>query len=105
MIQRQYKTCSRRRATWVREQNYLLKRHPVLVPVLLLLGASLASSASFSAENVFPLLTLLGIPSDVLCLSVALVLGITGILTSIIGILEYIDRRAIQAAMFPEAKE
>jgi VIT1/CCC1 family predicted Fe2+/Mn2+ transporter len=105
MIQRQYETCSRRRANWVRERNYLLKRHPVLVPVLLLLGAGLASSASFSAGNVFPLLTLLGIPSNVLCLSVALVLGITGILTSIIGILEYIDRRTIQAAMFPEAKE
>jgi len=105
MIQRRYETCSRRRASWVRERNYLLKRHPVLVPVLLLLGAGLASSASFSAENVFPLLTLIGLPSNVLCLSVALVLGITGILTSIIGILEYIDRQTIQAAMFPEAKE
>lgn len=89
----------------MRERNYLLKRHPVLLPVLLLLGAFLASSASFSVGNIFPLLTLIGMPSSILCLSIALILGITGILTSIIGILEYIDRRGMHVAMFPEAKE
>lgn len=104
MIQRQYETGSRLRG-WRHEKNLLLKRHPILLPALLLLGAGLASSASFSAVNVFPLLTLIGIPSNVLCLSIALVLGITGTLASIIGVLEHIDRRSIQAATFPEAKE
>jgi len=105
MIQSQYESCSRKRSIWVRDQKHLLTRHPVLLPVFLLLGACLASSGSFSAENVFPLLVLLGIPSNVLCLSVALVLGISGVLVSIISILEYIDRRSVHVALFPEAKE
>jgi hypothetical protein len=105
MIQSQYEASSRKRSLWIRDQKYLLKRHPVLLPLLLVLGACLASIGSFSAENVFPLLTLLGMPSNVLCLSMALVLGISGVLTSIISLLEHIDRRSVHAAMFPEAKE
>ncbi len=105
MIQNQYESCSRKRSIWVRDREHLLKRHPVLVPVILLLGAYLASIASFSAENIFPLLTLIGTPSNVLCLLIALVLGISGVLVSIISILECIDRRSVHAAMFPEAKE
>ncbi|MBV9614927.1 MAG: hypothetical protein JO031_05635 [Ktedonobacteraceae bacterium] len=105
MVQSQYKSYCQKRSIWVRDRNHVLKRHPVLLPVLLLLGACLASSASFSAENVFPLLTLIGVPSNVLCLLLALVLGISGVLTSIIGILECIDRHTVHAAMFPEAKE
>ena len=105
MIQSQYKSCNRKRSLWVRDQTQLLKRYPVLLPVLLLLGACLASIGSFSAANVFPLLTLLGISSNVLCLSGALVLGISGVLASIISILECIDRRSVHTAMFPETKE
>lgn len=105
MVQSQYKSCSRKRSSWVRDQNPLLKRHPVVLPILLLLGACLASITSFSAENVFPLLTLIGLSSNVLCLSIALVLGISGILVSIISIIECIDRRSVQATLFSEAKE
>ena len=105
MIQSQYEACSRKHSIWIRDQTHLLTRHPVVLPVLLLLGACLASIVSVSAANVFPLLTLLGMPSNVLCLSIALVLGISGILVSIISILECIDRRSVHAALFPEAKE
>jgi len=105
MIQSRYESCSRKRSIWVRDQNHLLKRHPVSLPVLLLLGAFLASIASFSMENIFPLLMLIGMPSNVLCLSIALILGISGVLASIISILECIDRRSVHAAMFLEAKE
>ncbi len=105
MVQSQYTACSGKRSSRVQDQNPLLKRHPVLLPLLLLLGACLASSASFSAGNVFPLLTLIGLPSSVLCLSIALVLGIPGILVGIISVIECIDRRSVHVTMFSEAKE
>jgi hypothetical protein len=105
MIQSQYKSCSWKRSRQVQDHNPLRKRHPVLVPFLLLLGGCLAGIASVSTENVFPLLTLIGVPSSVLCLSIAFVLGISGCLVGIIGIIEWIDRHCIQATMFLEAKE
>lgn len=105
MIQSQYKSCSWKRSSQVRDHNLLRKRHPVLVPFLLLLGGCLAGIASVSTANVFPLLTLLGVPSNVLCLSIAFVLGISGCLVGIIGMIEWIDRHCVQATMFLEAKE
>jgi hypothetical protein len=105
MLPGQYTSRSGKQSGHVRDQHPLLKRHPVLLPLLLLLGACLAGIASFSTGNVFPLLTLIGLPSNVLCLSIALVLGISGILVGIIGIIECIDRRSIQATLFSKAKE
>lgn len=105
MIQSQYKSCSWKRSSQTRERNPLLKRHPVLVPFLLLLGGCLAGIASTSTANVFPLLTLIGMPSDVLCLSIALILSISGCLAGIIGSIEWIDRRSVQTTLFAEAKE
>lgn len=99
MIQSQYKSCSWKRSSQTRE------RHPVLVPFLLLLGGCLAGIASTSTANVFPLLTLIGMPSDVLCLSIALILSISGCLAGIIGSIEWIDRRSVQTTLFAEAKE
>ena len=99
MIQSQYKAWSWKRSSQARE------RHPVLLPVLLLLGGCLAGIASTSTANVFPLLTLIGMPSAVLCLSIALVLSISGCLAGIIGIIEWIDRRSVQTTLFAEAKE
>jgi len=75
------------------------------VPFLLLLGGCLAGIGSVTTENVFPLLTLIGLPSNVLCLSIALVLGISGCLVGIINIIEWIDRHCVQVTMFAEAKE
>ena len=105
MIQNQSKSCSWKRSSQVQDHNPLRKRYPVLVPFLLLLGGCLAGIASVSAENVFPLLTLIGVPSTVLCLSIALVLGISGFLVGIINIIEWIDRHSVQVTMFAEAKE
>jgi anaerobic C4-dicarboxylate transporter len=102
MIQSQYK---RKQSISIRDRSTLLKHHPVLLPVALLSCSLILANTAFSAENIFPVLTLLGVPSIPLCLSIALVLGISGILTSIIGIIEYIDGHSVKAAMFPKSKE
>ncbi|HLQ29956.1 MAG TPA: hypothetical protein VK140_12050 [Ktedonobacteraceae bacterium] len=88
----------------------LLGRHPVLIPVILLSGSVGLCAASFFADTLFlpPLLTWLGVPAVLLCLSVALVLGISGVLASIISILESIDRyrlrNRLHIATFPKSK-
>lgn len=84
-------------------QNALRKRHPMLTALVLLGGAVLFSSISPFADTLFPLLILAGISPLFLCLSLACVLGIAGVLAGIIGILERIDRR--QIAAFSEYKE
>src|SRR5437660_255604 len=77
---------------WKRpNRNPLLKRHPVVLPLLLLAGACFAVMMSLMAENIFPLLMWIGVSPAIFCLSIALVLGISGVLTSIIGIIEHIE--------------
>jgi len=44
------------------------------------------------------------VPTALLCLSAALVLGVAGILASIISILETIDRLRVQTTTFPKPK-
>jgi hypothetical protein len=87
------------------QASFLRLKYPALIPLLLLSGALIAGCAAFSGEDLFPGLTLIGVSTIPLCLSIALVAGISGILTSIVGIIEYIDRQSIRAAMFPESKE
>lgn len=73
----------------------LLQRHPVLTPVVLLGSSLLLGVASIFANAVFSVLTLVGVPVGTLvlfCVLVAFVLGIAGVLASIIGILEQVDR-------------
>ncbi len=73
----------------------LLQRHPVLTPVVLLCSSLLLGVTSIFADAVFSVLTLVGVPVGtlvLLCVLVAFVLGIAGVLASIIGILEQVDR-------------
>ncbi len=86
-------------------RDLLLQRHPVLVPVTFLSGAVVLGIASFFANMLFPVLTLLGIPTGSICLLFALVSGIAGILTGITGLIERIDRFRLPAEMFPQPKE
>jgi len=80
-------------------------RHRAIISLVLLGGALVLSTVSFFTDNLFPLLSLLGIPSAQLCLTFAFVLGISGIVTSIIVMIERIDRSWSQAAMFQRSKE
>lgn len=69
-------------------KSVLLQQHPVLVPLILLGGSLLAGLAAI----VFPLLT--GVPMIsfvTLCLSLACVMGIAGLLVGITGILALVD--------------
>jgi hypothetical protein len=81
------------------QRGHIRHRHPVLFPVALLLGALVLLLASSFANTLFPLLVLLGVPSTQLCLAIALVLGIVGSLTGIIGIIERLDHRSTHTGL------
>lgn len=87
---------------------YLLRRYPVLLPVLLILSAIGLSVASLFADALFPVLAWMSIPAGLMCLSVALVLGVTGVLASIISIIEGFERCRLRqhwpTATWPESK-
>jgi hypothetical protein len=87
------------------ERSPLLQRHPVLAPVLLLCGSLVLGIASCFADSVFPALAFLGTPSALLCLAFAFVLGIAGIIASIITMIECVHQHCLQAAMFLQPKE
>lgn len=87
------------------QQSSLLRRHPVMMPVLLIGSAVGLFIVSFFANSLFPLLALIGAPPTIMCLLLALVLGICGILASIISIIEKIDRSRFQAPMFTQPEE
>lgn len=80
-------------------------RHRAFIAFFLLSGALAFSIASFFTDSLFSVLNLLGIPSAQLCLTLAFVLGISGIVTSIVVMIERIDRFWSQAAMFQKSKE
>jgi hypothetical protein len=76
---------------------------------VLLLGSSVGLLiASSSGDTLFPALAVIGVPTANLCLLVALVLGISGILASIIYLIEKVDcylSRRLQAGVFAQSKE
>ena len=92
MIQGQFESLEHRRHLFRKERGRLLHYYPVRLPAILIFGAVIFCIASFYASTLFPLLALLGVPTTLLCLSVALVLGVSGIVASIISILESIER-------------
>ena len=89
----------------VSQQSSLLRRHPVMMPVLLIGGAVGLFIVSFFANSLFPLLALIGAPSAMICLLLALILGICGILASIISIIEKIDRSRLQTPLLTQTEE
>ncbi len=103
MIQGQFGQPGQRRIQ-VARAGHLLRRHPILIPVILLSGSLGLCFASFYADTLFPLLALVGAPTSLLCLAMAFVLGVSGVLTSIISIIEGIDRCRLRTATFPKPK-
>lgn len=85
-------------------QSHLLQKHPVLIPAILIIGSVVLYIASFFADSLFPLLALIGVPTGLFCLSAASVLGVSGVLASIISIIEGIDRRRLPTTTFPKSK-
>jgi hypothetical protein len=85
-------------------QGHLLRQHPVLVPVLLLGGSLGAGMVGLFSHPLFPLLAFMGVPVALLSIAGAFVLGITGIIASIISVLELIDRRQLSLARIAKPK-
>ena len=109
-MQGQKEPASRQQHTLSR--SLLLHRHPVLTPVVLLSSSLVLGIASFFADTLFPVLALIGVPVGTLttlCLSIAFILGVAGVLIGIISILERVDRycstTTLPTAMFPRLKE
>ncbi|SRR5579884_415880 len=86
-------------------RSRLLRQHPVLTPVVLICGSIIVAIASFFSDSLFPVLTFIGLSAVPFYLSAACVLGIAGILVSIISIIEQIDRWSLQVAVFFKPKE
>ena len=105
MIQSQSKTPGSQQHIGMLERSPLLQRHPVLAPVLLLCGSLVLGIASCFTDTLFPALAFLGTPSALLCLSSAFVLGTAGIITSIIIMIESVNRHGLQVATFSKPKE
>jgi len=94
--------------TRISRRSLLLERHPVLAPVLLLGISAALFIASFSADSLFPILAFIGVHPALLCLLMAMVSGISGMLAGIIYIIERIDSyylQRLQAGVFPQPKE
>ncbi len=104
MIQGQFEPLGQQRHLFRARSSRLLQQHPVLLPSILIFGAIVLCIASFYASTLFPLLALIGIPSAQVCLVVALVLGISGIVASIISILESIERLRTRTITVPKPK-
>ncbi len=93
----------------------LLQRHPVLTPLVLLSSALLLGIVGIFTDTLFLELSLVGVSVSTLdvlilfCLLIAFVLGIVGVLASIIGILEQLDRygsiSALPLPLFVRLKE
>ena len=94
--------------THIPRRSPLLERHPVLAPVLLLASSVALFIVSFSADSLFPVLAFVGVHPALLCLLMAMVSGISGMLAGIIYIIERIDSyclQRLQAGVFPQPKE
>ena len=87
------------------QQHFWLKQHPVLVPLSLVSSACALVVVSFFADSLFPALKLIGTPSALVCLLLAWVLGICGVLTGIISSIEHFDRLRPATVRLPQAKE
>ena len=78
-------------------RSTLWQRHPVLTPLAFLAGSVLLGVISMFTDSLFPLLVFIGVPLPLLCLLIAFILGVAGVLTGIIGIIEFLDRACLKA--------
>lgn len=105
MIQGQSGPSGQQQSFLTSQRSYLLRKHPVLLPLALLGGSIGLFVLSAFAGAFLPVLALVGAPASLLCVILALVLGVSGLLASIISIIEGVDRHRLKAAMFPKTKE
>jgi hypothetical protein len=73
------------------ERHPLLRRHLIVSSLCLIGAALLLIMTSFSADSIFPVFALLGVSLAFPCLLIGIVLGISGSVTGIVGILEHLD--------------
>jgi hypothetical protein len=85
--------------------SLLLQQHPVLIPLGLVAASAGLCMLGFFANTLFPVFALIGIPSTLICLLLALVFGIAGILASIISIIENVDQKRLHAMLFSKPEE
>ena len=104
MISGQFEPSCQQQYILIPGRNRLLHEHPVLIPVVLIVGSIVLCIVSFFADTLFPLLALIGAPGAFVCLSVAVVLGVSGVLASIISLIEGIDRHRLRTTTFPKPK-
>ncbi len=105
MIQGQYEPSGQQQSFLTSQRSHLLRKYPVLLPLVLLSGSIGLFVLSTFADAYLPILALVGAPASLLCVILALVLGVSGLLASIISIIESVDRHRLKAAMFPKIKE
>ena len=105
MIQGQSGPSGQQQSFLTSQRSHLLRKHPVLLPLALLGGSIGLFVLSSFADAFLPVLALVGAPASLLCIMLALVLGVSGLLASIISIIESVDRHRLKAAMFPKTKE
>jgi len=86
-------------------RSQLLRQHPILTPIALLCGSIIVGIASLFSDGPSPIFALIDISAAPLYLSIACVLGIAGILVSIISLIEQFDRRNVPAALYSGPKE
>jgi hypothetical protein len=87
------------------QRSSILQRYPVLAPCLLLSCSIALGIASFFSDSLFPVLALIGVPTNTFCLSLACISGIVGVLVGIITVIERADRAAFQATAISQRKE
>lgn len=105
MIQGQTGPSDQQQSFLTSQRSHLLRKYPVLLPLALLSGSIGLFIISSFADAYVPILVLIGVPASLLCVVLALVLGVSGLLASIISIIEGVDRHRLKAAMFPKTKE
>jgi len=86
-------------------RSQLLRQHPILTPIALLCGSIAVGIASLFSDGPSPIFALIGISAAPLYLSIACVLGVAGILVSIISLIEQIERWSVPAALYSGPKE
>ncbi len=105
MIQRRYTSSDQHTHAVYQQRASLLQQHPISLPIFLVSSAILLVIGSFFADTLFPILKFIGSPAPLICVLLACVLGICGVLTTIIGIIEHLDRQKLPIPLLSHAKE
>jgi len=75
MIQSQDNNQPGQRQLMSQQRNPLIQQHPVLIPLVLFAGSFVLAIVSFFTDTLFPILTLIGVPSALICYLLAAEIG------------------------------